>query len=193
MPPHQTALQNQSSRERRRRRFRPPSYQFLFIGEAPPASGKFFYNRDSGLYRAIRETFQTIDPSINDTNFLTTFQSAGCYLIDLCPQPVDQLPTADRRAACIAAESALARTIARFQPHHIVTVVRSIEPNVLRAASLANWHGPFLHLPYPGRWSRYKNRFVLELAPYLTNTASFLSAPHPTQRVPTDATPRRLR
>jgi hypothetical protein len=56
----------------------------LFIGEAPPASGRFFYNRDSGLYRPLRDAFHYLDDSINDENFLSAFQAAGCYLIDLC-------------------------------------------------------------------------------------------------------------
>ena len=56
----------QASRERLRRQYRPEHIRLLFIGESPPASGRFFYRRDSGLYRAIRDTFRMIDPSITD-------------------------------------------------------------------------------------------------------------------------------
>ena len=135
----------------------------LFVGESPPASGRFFYRGDSGLYRAMRDAFRTVEPSISDTNFLDSFQASGCYLIDLCAEPVDRLDPKSRRSACRAAEAPLARAIARLQPPRMVTVVRSIEANVVRAAAGADWHGQFLHLPYPGRWSRYWDQFVKEL------------------------------
>ena len=149
--------------ERRRLRFRPARVELLFVGESPPASGRFFYQGDSGLYRAMREAFLVADPSMSDASFLAAFQTAGCYLIDLCREPVDHLDSRSRRATCLASEASLSRTISRLQPLKIVTVVRSIEANVTRAALRAGWHGPFLHLPYPGRWSHYKDRFVQNL------------------------------
>ena len=153
-----------SRREDLRRRFRPARVRLLFIGEAPPASGRFFYRRDSGLYRAMRDAFHAIDPAVNEQTFLSLFQSAGCYLIDLCPDPVDRLDPQSRRATCRNSEPALALSIARLDPLMILTVVRSIEDNVARAVSHAGWHGPFVHLPYPGRWSRHRNVFVATLA-----------------------------
>src|SRR6202041_2824409 len=79
------------ARERVRRLYRPDRVRILFVGEAPPASGRFFYRGDSGLYRAVRDTFKIVDPSIHDEDFLAAFQALGCYLIDLCPDPVDRL------------------------------------------------------------------------------------------------------
>ena len=154
--------------ERRRLGFRPLRIRLLFVGESPPSSGRFFYQRDSGLYRAMRDTFCIVDPSITDTSFLSAFQTAGCYLIDLCREPVDHLDSRSRRAACLASETSLSRTIGRLRPSRIVTVVRSIEANVSRAAFRAGWHGPFLHLPYPGRWSRHKDRFGKDLVASIT-------------------------
>ena len=148
-----------------RRSFRPGCLRLLFIGESPPASGRFFYRRDSGLYRAMRDAFRIADPLIDDENFLARFQASGCYLIDLCPEPVDDLDAKSRWAACKANEDRLKRTIGRLKPARIATVVRSIEANVLRAASGAGWHGEFMHLPYPGRWSGYRDAFVNTLAP----------------------------
>lgn len=160
-------------REELRRRFRPVCVRLLFVGEAPPVSGRFFYRRDSGLYRAMRDAFHAIDPTVNEQNFLSLFQSAGCYLIDLCPDPVDHLDRQLRRAVCRSSEASLARAIARLAPSTIVTVVRSIEDNVTNAASQAGWQGPFLHLPYPGRWSRHRDIFVATLA---TNVGPLLQS-----------------
>jgi hypothetical protein len=154
-------------RERLRRRYRPADLRILFIGEAPPASGRFFYQKDSGLYRAMRDAFRVIDPSITDDNFLSVFQSSGCYLIDLCPAPVDQLDSQSRRAACIDGEPALCRAIGRLQPPAIATLVRSIRGNVERAAAHAHWTGPLIDLPYPGRWLRHKEIFLKTLVPRL--------------------------
>ena len=155
--------ESRRQQERLRLRFRPARVELLFVGESPPASCRFFYQGDSGLYRAMREAFCTVDSLISDTNFLGVFQTSGCYLIDLCREPVDQLDARSRLAACMAAETSLSRTIGRLRPSKIVTVVRSIEANVARAAFRAGWHGPLLHLPYPARWSRHKDRFVKDL------------------------------
>jgi hypothetical protein len=138
-----------SRRERLRRTFRPARLRLLFIGESPPASGRFFYRRDSGLYRAMRDAFHAVDPSINDETFLAVFQISGCYLIDLCPEPVDHLDSKSRRATCRTSEDSLSKMIAQLQPAMIATLLRSIEGNVTQAASHADWHGPLLHLPYP--------------------------------------------
>ena len=157
----------QLRREALRNRFRPASLKLLFIGEAPPASGRFFYQADSGLYRAMREAFQLVDPTISEADFLTQFQAFGCYLIDLCPDPVDQLAANLRRASCVANEGALADKIGRLYPRAVATVVRSIEASVERSLRLANWHGPIVHLPYPGRWSHHKAEFIRTLKPLL--------------------------
>jgi len=111
------------------------------------------------------ETFSAADAAITAETFLETFQSSGCYLIDLCPEPVDHLDASERRAVCRASEKPLSRTIARLQPPAIATVVRSIEGNVARAAALAEWQCPVTHLPYPGRWSRHRLVFVDTLLP----------------------------
>ena len=153
--------------ERLRRRYRPERIRLLFIGESPPASGRFFYRRDSGLYRAIRDTFRMIDPSITDDTFLGVFQNSGCYLIDACARPVDHLDARSRRAACLAGELRLTQTFRRLQPAAIVTLLKSIRDNVRRAAAVAGCPGPILELPYPGRWASHREIFHEGLVPRL--------------------------
>jgi hypothetical protein len=153
--------------ERLRRQYRPAHVRLLFIGESPPASGRFFYRKDSGLYRAMRDAFRAIDPSINDDTFLEMFQRSGCYLIDACAVPVDRLDARSRRAACLESESSLVRSIRHLDPAVIVTMVKSIRDIVQRAAGHARWQGPILELPYPGRWASHRKVFVEGLAPQL--------------------------
>jgi hypothetical protein len=155
------------AREKLRQSFRPATVRALFIGESPPASGRFFYARDSGLYRAMREAFQASDPLLNDDNFLAAFQTSGFYLVDLCADPVDRMEAKARRTARAAGEVSLARTIAELQPAVIGILLRSIGENVGNAIALAGWHGEVIQLPYPGRWVRHRRTFIDTVAPVI--------------------------
>jgi hypothetical protein len=139
----------------------------LFIGESPPASGRFFYARDSGLYRAMRDAFQAADAPIGDENFLPAFQASGCYLVDLCADPVDRLEAKKRRAACAAGEEPLSRIIAELRPITIAILLRSIAANVANAISRAGWQGELIQLPYPGRWARHRKAFIDIVTPVI--------------------------
>jgi len=157
------------AKEALRRHYRPTKVKLLFVGESPPASGRFFYRADSGLYRAIRLTFIKIFPKLKTINFLDAFQFLGCYLVDLCGRPVDHLDAAERRQACLDGEGRLAKMIQQFQPDIVVTVVRSIVANVERAQEQANWKGLHVKLPYPGRWQHHRTVFEKVLASLLRN------------------------
>jgi hypothetical protein len=142
----------------------------LFVGESQPASGRFFYQADSGLYRAIRQTFLSAFPNLKDADFLESFRELDCYLVDLCGNPVDRLPMKQRRLAWTQGETRLAARIRRFHPAVIVTVVRSIAGNVERAEARAKWQGTHIELPYPGRWKTHRVAFEQALRPMLRQT-----------------------
>lgn len=164
-----------ATKERLRKRYRPGCVRLLFVGESPPASGRFFYQADSGLYRAIRDTFALalpnyVSPGIEENDFLVSFGALGCYLIDLCGEPVDRLSPRERKIVCADSEVRLARTLRRLRPDVVITVVRSIGDNVKRSERHANWCGRHIELPYPGRWHHYRRIFVRELALVLRET-----------------------
>ncbi|HEX3879133.1 MAG TPA: uracil-DNA glycosylase family protein [Bryobacteraceae bacterium] len=161
------ADKDRRKREALRASYRPRRVKILFVGESPPASGRFFYSRNSGLYRALRDAFQRVDKSIVEENFLSIFQQTGCYLIDACGQPVDRMRPAARKLACIQGEAPLSRRIRALQPETIVTLVRSIAPNVERAALRASWTGALVTVPYPGRWVQHRKVFLRLLLPHL--------------------------
>jgi hypothetical protein len=77
-----------------RKLFRPPKVNVLFIGESPPAGGTFFYQADSRLYQRTRAAFgRAFGRSMPEgAEFLREFQRLGCYLEDLCAEPVNRLP-----------------------------------------------------------------------------------------------------
>jgi len=160
-------LLTRPERESLRESFRPARIRVLFIGEAPPVSGRFFYSSNSGLYRAMRDAFKAVNPRINDDNFLILFQASGCYLTDLYPKPVDHLATKSRRLARVAGEQLLSEELIRLRPEKIAPVLRSIVNYVVNAASLAKWRGEIIELPYPGRWHRHRVEFVKALEPTL--------------------------
>lgn len=160
------------ARERLRRRYRPRQVRILFVGESPPASGRFFYSSNSGLYRALRDTFLKVFPEIKQEQFLHSFSESGCYLVDLCGKPVDKLDAISRRQACKAGEPRLAAIVRQLRPQAIVTLTRSIAQNVERVKERAAWQGVSLQVPYPGRWKKHRLRFEEELIPLLRQQLS---------------------
>jgi hypothetical protein len=161
------ASESLRARERLRRSYQPDRVRILFVGEAPPASSRFFYRADSGLYRAIRETFVAAFPYLCERPFLEAFQSLGCYLVDLCAEPVDRMDARSRKRICAAGEARLSHRIGKLNPEIIVVVARSIESVVQRAEARACWSGLHLTLPYPGRWHYYRKEFRRKLVPLL--------------------------
>lgn len=155
------------AKERLRNLYRPDRVRILFVGEAPPASGRFFYQEDSGLYRAIRETFVAAFPYLHQPPFLDAFQSLGCYLVDLCAEPVDKMDAKSRKQICAASEVRLSQRIRQLNPEIIAVVVRSIESVVRRAEARACWRGLHFKLPYPGRWYHHREEFCRKLVPLL--------------------------
>jgi len=150
-----------------RKRYRPNHVRILFVGEAPPASGRFFYQADSGLYRAVRDTFIAVFPNLRQRHFLDSFRTMGCYLVDLCRRPVDRMERKTRQRVCSAGEAGLNRTLRQLRPEIVVTVVRSINRNVRRAEQKAKWSGLHVGLPYPGRWVKHRAEFRRKLMPLL--------------------------
>lgn len=119
------------------------------------------------MYRAIRDAFCAIDPSVTDDRFLGIFQESGCYLIDACAEPVDHLDPRSRRDARLASEPSLGRRIRQLHPATIVTLLRSVQNNVRRAAERTGSHGAIIDLPYPGGWARHREIFLRTLVPQL--------------------------
>lgn len=155
------------ARERLRKRYRPDRVRILFVGEAPPASGRFFYQADSGLYRALRDTFISAFPNLQKAHFLESFKTLGCYLVDLCRRPVDRMDRNARQRVCLAGEASLNRSLRQLRPKIVVTVVRSISRNVRRAEDQAKWSGLHVELPYPGRWVHHRAEFRRKAVPLL--------------------------
>jgi hypothetical protein len=121
-----------------REKFRPRCTRVLFIGESRPANGTFFYRGDSRLAKYTCEAFGPQDGPIPEmSSFLERFRALGCFLVDLCPQPVNHLARRERRRAHRDGESVLASTLSNLRPLAIVVVMTAIAQSVARATQMA--------------------------------------------------------
>jgi hypothetical protein len=151
-----------------RRSFEPERVRVLFVGESPPASGTFFYQADSGLYRSIRRAFVLALPTeVDERDFLNWFCRAGCYLVDLCGTPVDRASPQRRAELCLRGESRLGRTLLRLRPQVMVVLLRRIAPHVEQAVRAAGWRGAVVSVPYPGRWKANREAFWQTVVPLI--------------------------
>ena len=165
-----------------RRLYCPNQIRILFVGESPPAGGTFFYNGDSGLARYTKYAFEEAYslPAVGMTDFLNGFKAAGCYLDDLCLEPVNRMSNPARRAAWKRAVDPLAIRLRTAQAQMIVPIVRRIENSVRQAAEkagLLDRVGAALPHPSMGNHSRYVAqllRLIVELREVSILPRSFL-------------------
>jgi hypothetical protein len=155
-------------REALRRRYLPARVRVLFVAESPPAGGNFFYSGDSMLFRETREAFcVALGEHLRD-GFLECFTQFGCYLDDLCTEPVNRQEPKARRTAHRAGVSHLARTFARLRPRAIAVLLKSIEKSVADAAIAAGCECIERHvLTYPSRWHSHRAAYRGQLAALL--------------------------
>lgn len=160
-PTHGMCPTHRDQVEALRKDFRPKRIKVLFVGESPPANGTFFYQADSTLYRYTQEAFAAVfgeGVCGEGDAFLRFYQARGCYLEDLCSEPVNKLPLAKRRRAWEAGVAPFAKRLADFQPKVIVVVMVKIQKHVMEAARQAGpaprcvWVLPF---PTQGHQGEY--------------------------------------
>ena len=77
-----------------RYRYNPEKIKVLFVGESRPFNGTFFYYENSNLYQNTKTTFN--DYYKTNIFSLERFKSLGCWLYDICDQPVNHLNGATR-------------------------------------------------------------------------------------------------
>jgi hypothetical protein len=164
---------NVAATEAVRHKFLPERVSVLFIGESPPAGGTFFYLANSKLYEATKDAFRAAVPDlVRGPNFLERFAKCGCYLDDLCLEPVNHLkldnPLAKAKRLRLReeGETPLATRMRELTPRHVVVVMKGIEENVRRARDVAQLEVPLDALPFPGR-TAHRDRYVDELVTLL--------------------------
>jgi hypothetical protein len=138
----------QSATQKLRVKYRPPKVSVLFIGEAPPASGTFFYSGNSQVYRYLKDV---LAPHLGESaDFLSTFAARGYFLDDLVLEPVDHIPVARRDPIFRENVPMLANRMAEYRPQMIVTILKRIAPYVEEARFHAGLDVPHHAVPFPG-------------------------------------------
>ncbi len=96
-------------------------------------------------------------------DFLNGFKAGGCYLDDLCPEPVNRMNASDRRAAWKRAVEHMADRLREASPRLIVPMLRSIESSVRQSAEKAGMVDRMnAALRYPGMG--YHSRYIAQLS-----------------------------
>jgi hypothetical protein len=141
--------------ERVRQRYRPPEIRLLFVGESAPAGGTFFYAQNSTLYYETRTAFATTLPTqiAATRTFLELFKGLGCYLDDLCLEPINHLERAARHQRRSDAEGSLAQRIRGYSPLMVVAIGKTTAAPHVRAvlATPGLTKIPFRVAAFPGR------------------------------------------
>lgn len=150
-PTRESAPQDQET-ESIRASYRPDNVVVLFVGESPPAGGTFFYYANSNLFRCIRQGFfDAYEDERIQEDFLAFFKEMGCYLDDLCLEPVNDKSDADRELLRSEGIQPLADRIQRMHPEVVICVMKGISAAVRMAVCASGVPGiRFEETPFPG-------------------------------------------
>ncbi len=134
-----------------RQRFKPDHIRLLMIGESPPASGRFFYQKSAMTTYTARAFEKAHGVSFKDnSDFLEYFRACGCFLDDLSHIPVDNLPASKREGQLRASVPALSQRIRESEAPVIVVALKKIEQHVREAVKESHLRPKIITLPYPG-------------------------------------------
>lgn len=149
-----------------RARYRPPKVRVLFVGEAPPAGGTFFYRGDSQVFRYLREALQAHLGHPSD--FLSAFAERGYFLDDLVIEPVDRIPLKARAPIYRENVQLLADRMVAYDPEMIITILMRICPYVQDARCRARLNVLHHCVPFPGTGQQANfRRRMAEIVPLL--------------------------
>jgi hypothetical protein len=112
-----------------RRSFRPKKIAILFVGESRPDNETFFYKANSQVFHYMLKAFLLGGSDIGRDQFLTRFNSLGCYLDELVP---------------------VNARIRDLSPRHVVAIGRSIREEVKEAVALSGTKATFDCVSFPG-------------------------------------------
>jgi len=147
-----------------RSKYLPKKVKVLFVGESPPSRGKFFYLTKSDLYENTREVFLKIyNKKMDGYEFLDFFKSLGCFLDDLCFEPVDDLSAEDCKNECKESVDELSKRIKEYNPLIVIVVIKRIKEEIDKAVEKSGIKVKPYYLPFPRyNWQQVKYKKELE-------------------------------
>jgi hypothetical protein len=134
-----------------------------FLVESMPASGKFFYRDATKLNRAVHEVFERmhlVEAGLSTLDFLRRFQELGCYVDDLCSEPVNRMADTLREARRQEGIGPLATRLIGYQPTRVIIAMKKIEDPVREACRSAGIQGRNITpAPFPAYSARNVSNF----------------------------------
>ena len=140
-----------------RQSYRPSHIRLLLVGESPPASKKFFYVK-SAMTKHTAQAFKKAHGASfrDDEDFLHYFKRCGCYLDDLCHNPVDDLSKPKREERLKASIDGLAQRIREMNPSVLAIALKRIERYVQVAVHRSGRQPRVFVLPFAGNGHQTK-------------------------------------
>ena len=121
-----------------RQQYKPQKINVLFIADAPAAGSRFFYRKNSELFKAVKSAFTQVFGEFADKDeFLNFYRDFGCYLDNICLVPVKHLSPKEQNEERRRGIPSLAERIAEMQPRLIIITMKAIEKYALEAISLS--------------------------------------------------------
>lgn len=122
--------------------FRPDIIKVLLIGESPPAKEKFFFflAPNADLYNFTKQAFEIVynNQLKNSDNFLNFFKNLGCFLDDLCEEPInhykDDFSKEKKRMDSI---NSLSSRIKEYNPIVVIGIMKKIKNHIIEAINIS--------------------------------------------------------
>jgi putative transcriptional regulator len=118
-----------------RKRYFPKRVRVLFVGEAPPAGGTFFYAGNSQMYRELKSALES--HLGHPPDFLQAFKERGYFLDDLSLEPINSVTRGKRGRRLTPDVELLAERMSGYQPELVISLLKRIRPYVADAMSKA--------------------------------------------------------
>jgi hypothetical protein len=120
-------------------RYRPDNIKILFIADGLPVKDRYFYLKNSNMYKAVKEAFTRVFGDFkSDDEFLAFFKEMGAYFENLSRVPIKTLPPPEQRKARQEGVQPLAERLAEMQPRLIIISLKAIEKYAREAIKLAD-------------------------------------------------------
>jgi len=105
-----------------REKYKPENkVKFLFVGESRPVSDEFFYINNTLLYSQTKETFELLIGEFSREKF----KALGCWLYDVCPEPINQYNEHDPK------EREIKRGIIRNNLSRLKSIINELSPEYI--------------------------------------------------------------
>ena len=155
--------------ENLRNNYKPDNIEVLFVGESRPKGGTFFYQGDSALYK---ETKKAFDKYFDQDIFkLDKFKLWGCWLYDICENPVNHLSNEERRSTIQENIPELESFIKQESPKIIIVCKKTLVEPKIRDSDIMHTYqvgNNIFFLPFPsnGNQRRYREELIIVLTLY---------------------------